>query len=94
MLVRSMDAGPNLDKSEITSGQATSVDYGFTAISPQENPSLRMETPESTQTPVLAPAPEINHPDPHAAASPWSSVHRQEQADNHEGHGCRSRGEW
>ena len=33
---------------EITSGQATSVDHGFTVISPQENPSPRMETAAST----------------------------------------------
>ena len=64
-------------KSEITSGQATSVDHVFTAISPQENPPPPMETPESTQTPIVAPTPEINQPDAQATASPWSSVQRQ-----------------
>ena len=67
-------------KSEITSGQATSVDHVFTAILPQENPPPPMETPESTQTPVVAPTPEINQPDAQATASPWSSVQRQDFA--------------
>jgi len=67
-------------KSEITSGQATSVDHVFTAISPQENPPPPTETPESTQTPVVAPTPEINQPDAQATASPWSSVQWQDFA--------------
>ena len=63
---------------EITSGQGTSVDHGFTAISPQENPFPRMETAASTQTPVDAPAPEKDHPDVQANASSWSPAHRQD----------------
>jgi hypothetical protein len=45
---------------EVTSGQATStsVDHGFNVISPQENPSSRMETAAPIQTPVDALTPE------------------------------------
>jgi hypothetical protein len=46
---------------EITSGQATSVDYGFN--SPLETPSPQMETAASTQTPILALTPETSKPD-------------------------------
>jgi hypothetical protein len=60
-------------------GEITSR-HGFTEILPQENPSPRMETAASTQTPVLGLTPKINHPDLHANASPWSSVHRQDSA--------------
>jgi hypothetical protein len=63
---------------EVTSGQATSVDHGFNVISPQENPSSRMETAAPIQTPVDALTPEKNHPDVQANASLLSSVHWQD----------------
>ena len=63
---------------EITSGQGTSVDHGFTAVSPQENPFPRMETAASTQTSVDAPTPDKDHPDVQANASSWSPAHRQD----------------
>jgi hypothetical protein len=63
-----------------TSGQATGVDHGFTVISPQENPSPRMETAASTQTPVDALIPDINHPDVQANESSWSPAHSQDPA--------------
>jgi hypothetical protein len=61
---------------EITSGQATSVDQGFTVISPQENASPQMETPASTH----ALTSEINHPDVQANTSAWPLVHQQDSA--------------
>ena len=64
--------------SEITSGQATSVDHGFTEISPQENPSSQMEAAASTPTPVLAFTSEINRPDVQANAESWTAAHRQD----------------
>ena len=63
---------------EITSGQGTSVDHGFTAVSPQESFFPRMETAASTQIPVDAPTPEKDHPDVQANASSWSPAHRQD----------------
>ena len=63
---------------KITSGQATGVDHGFTVISPQENPSPRMETAASTQTPVDALIPDIKHPDTQANTTSWSSAHWQD----------------
>src|SRR5580704_17911670 len=65
---------------EITAGQATSVDHGFTVISPQENSSPRMETTASSQTPADALTPEVNHPDVQANASSSSPAHWQDPA--------------
>ena len=65
---------------EITSGQATSVDHGFTVISPQENSSPRMETTASSQTPADALTPEVNHPEVQANASSSSPAHWQDPA--------------
>ena len=58
-----------------TSGQATGVDHGFMVISPQENPSPRMETAASTQTPVDALVPEIKDPDRPSNTTSWSPAH-------------------
>ena len=63
---------------EITSGPGTSVDQGFTVLSPQENPFPRTETAASTQTPVDAPILEKDHPDVQANASSWFPAHRQD----------------
>lgn len=64
----------------ITSGQATStsVDHGFTVLSPQENRSSRMETAAPTQTPVEALTPEKIHLLVQANASSWSPTLWQE----------------
>jgi hypothetical protein len=64
---------------EITSGQTTSVDHGFTEISPQENPSSQMEAAaSSTPTPVLAFTSEVNRPDVQANAGYWTAAHPQD----------------
>jgi hypothetical protein len=65
---------------EITSEQATSVDQGFTVASAQENLSPRIETPASTQTPVLALTPEMTHTNAQANASPRSPAHWEDSA--------------
>jgi hypothetical protein len=65
---------------DITAGQTTSVDHGFTVISPQENLSPQMETTASTQTPVDALTSEKNHPDVQANPSSWSLARRQDPA--------------
>lgn len=77
-LSKAMGLNAESSTGEITSGQATSVDHGFT--SPHETPSQRMETASSTQTPVLALTPETNQPNLQANASPWSSAHRHDSA--------------
>jgi hypothetical protein len=69
---------PGKSTGEITSGQATSVDHGFTEISPQENPSSQMEAAASTPTPVLAFTPEINRHDLQANAGSWTAAYRQD----------------
>ena len=66
--------------SEITSGQASSVDHAFTEISPKENPSSQMEAAASTPNPLLALTPEINHINAQANASSWSPAHWQDSA--------------
>ena len=45
---------------QIRSGQSTSVDHGFTVLSPQEIPSPPMEAAASASTPVVTSNPEIN----------------------------------
>jgi len=60
--------------------QAPSVDHSLTEISPQEDPSPGMETAASTQNPVEALTPEINHPDLQANANSWSSANWQDSA--------------
>jgi hypothetical protein len=60
--------------------QSPSVDHRLLEISPQEDPSPRMETVASTQIPVETLTPEINHPDVEANANSWSSAHRQDSA--------------
>jgi hypothetical protein len=65
---------------ESTTGQATSVNHSSTVTSPQKNPFAWMESPESTQAPVLWLTPANNQPDAQANASPRSPVRREASA--------------
>jgi hypothetical protein len=75
-LSKVVDLNGRNSTAEITSGQTTSVDQGFTVISPQENASPQTETPASTH----ALTSEIDHPNVQANASAWSLVHQQDSA--------------
>jgi hypothetical protein len=54
--------------------------HGLTMISPQENSSPQMGTPDSSQIPVPALASEINQPDAQPNASPESSARGHDSA--------------
>jgi hypothetical protein len=63
---------------QIRSGQSTSVDHGFTVLSPQGIPSPPMEAAASASTPVVASKPEINQTQAQADASSCFPAHRQD----------------
>jgi hypothetical protein len=63
---------------QIRSGQSTSVDQGFTVLSPQEIPSPPMDAAASASTPVVASNPEINQTHAQADASSCFPAHRQD----------------
>jgi hypothetical protein len=63
---------------EIAPGEARSVDQEFTKISPKENSFSQMEAAASTQSPVSAITPEIDHHALQTNASSWIPAHWQD----------------
>ena len=63
---------------QIHSGQSSSVDHGFTVLSPQEIPSPPMEAAASASIPVVASNPEINQTHAQANTSSCFPAHRQD----------------
>ena len=63
---------------EMASGEGGVIDQVFNKTSPQENPSLQMEGPATTPTPVLAFTSEINRQDAQSNAGSWTPAHRQD----------------
>jgi hypothetical protein len=75
-LSKAVGLNPESSMAEINSEHGNSVDNPFAPLPPQENRAPTMETPDSTITTVLAPAPDINQ----SNAGSWSSVHRKDFA--------------